>query len=51
MKRFIVADRFECNDMILLESLEYVQALEEALALHGKVILIKNEEDVSDLED
>lgn len=49
MKRFILQDDLETNDPILLESTEYVKALEEALAQLGKYITIRDEKDISSI--
>ena len=46
MKRFILQDDYELNDPILLESTEYLLALEEALVQLGKFITIREEEDI-----
>ena len=46
MKRFILQDDFETNNPILLESTEYVKALEEALAQLGKYITVRDEKDL-----
>jgi hypothetical protein len=45
-KRFILRDEYDMDSPVVLESTEYVRALEEALERVGKAVLNINEDQV-----